>query len=264
MKPLSERQVLFLLTIALWGAVVLVAIVSVFIARHLLADQTITDFPPPVHRFYYATWIGAFCAWRLIWGRVPLAPHHFKKASLRMLVLLTITVWMSLMYFAAVHNQSPRVIATELSNLLFVFVGFGISSLALLVVVFCFDDELEQFLRSVSPLPPAAVTTHPAASAVVHGLDSVNMAQLGVYNSGNGIKRPYELWYLLKDLQTYGHIYLAPHRCDLWTLARALQERGYVMYCGQEVPVFPMRGTAGELIGIELRIGRVPPQFVTI
>lgn len=76
------------------------------------------------------------------------------------------------------------------------------------------------------------------------------------------------LWKLMKDLPEYGLCCLRLSKdatsYTLSQLARALIEQGYVMICGQQVPVFPMRSTEGALFGIEVRIGRNPPQFKTI
>lgn len=265
MKPLSERQTSVLLTIALWSMVILISIVSVFILRHTLSNQEWNDFPPPVHRFYYATWIGVFCAWRLIWGRVPVTVTQLRKASSQTLVLLLITVWMSLMYFAATHHHSPRIIGNELSNLFHVFAGFGVTSLVMMVSVYCYDEELEQFLKSFIPKQPA-----PAVWAVkpIPGhpirLDEVDMHQMGLHNDSNGKSEVLAFWCMAKDLQKYGDLWLSRHNCNLRTLAERLHQRGYVMYCGQEVAIFPMRDTEGQLIGIEVRVGRVPPQYTTI
>jgi len=76
------------------------------------------------------------------------------------------------------------------------------------------------------------------------------------------------LWKLMKDLPEYGLCCLRLSKdatsYTLTQFARALVERGYVMICGQQVTVFPMRSVEGTLLGIEVRIGRNPPQYKTL
>ena len=76
------------------------------------------------------------------------------------------------------------------------------------------------------------------------------------------------LWKLMKDLPKYGLCCLRLSKdmtsYTLSQFARALVEQGYVMICGQQVAVFPMRSAEAGLLGIEVRIGRNPPQYQTI
>lgn len=74
------------------------------------------------------------------------------------------------------------------------------------------------------------------------------------------------LWEIMRDLNRFGSQKLNTVAIDLsfQQLAQSFVDQGYIVLCGQEVPVFPMRDVDGALSGVEIRIGRTPPVFKTL
>lgn len=74
------------------------------------------------------------------------------------------------------------------------------------------------------------------------------------------------LWEIVRNLKRFGDQKLNTVAIDLTfqQLAQSFVDQGYIVLCGQEVPVFPMRDVDGSLAGVEIRIGRTPPVFTTL
>lgn len=74
------------------------------------------------------------------------------------------------------------------------------------------------------------------------------------------------LWEIMRNLKRFGEQKLNTVAIDLTfqQLAQSFVDQGYIVLCGQEVPVFPMRDVDGALAGVEIRIGRTPPVFKTL
>lgn len=75
-----------------------------------------------------------------------------------------------------------------------------------------------------------------------------------------------QLWEIVRNLKRFGDQKLNTVAVDLTfqQLAQSFVDQGYIVLCGQEVPVFPMRDVDGVLVGVEIRIGRTPPVFKTL
>lgn len=75
-----------------------------------------------------------------------------------------------------------------------------------------------------------------------------------------------QLWEIVRNLKRFGDQKLNTAAVDLTfqQLAQSFVDQGYIVLCGQEVPVFPMRDVDGVLVGVEIRIGRTPPVFKTL
>lgn len=74
------------------------------------------------------------------------------------------------------------------------------------------------------------------------------------------------LWEIVRNLKRFGDQKLNTAAIDLsfQQLAQSFVDQGYIILCGQEVAVFPMRDVDGVLVGVEIRIGRTPPVFTTL
>ena len=82
----------------------------------------------------------------------------------------------------------------------------------------------------------------------------------------NGEQQFLPLWSILRQLNLYGQqpLQMQAEYITFSDVAQLFIDKGHVLLCGQEVPVFVCRDHAGEIIGIEVRIGRNPPQYTTI
>lgn len=74
------------------------------------------------------------------------------------------------------------------------------------------------------------------------------------------------LWYIMRHLKRFGDQKLNNEALPMsfQQLGQLFIDQGYIVLCGQEVPVFPMRDVDGSLVGVEIRIGRTPPVFKTL
>lgn len=74
------------------------------------------------------------------------------------------------------------------------------------------------------------------------------------------------LWEIVRNLKRFGDQKLNTVAVDLTfqQLSQSFVDQGYIVLCGQEVSVFPMRDVDGALVGVEIRIGRTPPVFKTL